>query len=125
MLLTHPPDYYLELAAARSICHCGAPILTKDKHCSIACRNNDRPPIQFVYFIQGLEGERLIKIGYWGDPTRRFNQIRAQSPTPVTLLGCIATPDGAVSESKIHRLWAHHADHTPSTSHPHPNLYPT
>jgi hypothetical protein len=100
-------NYYLELAAARTICRCGTPILNKDKYCSITCKHADRPAVQYVYFIRGTEGEQLIKIGYSADPLRRFKQIAAQSPTPVTLLGYIATHDGVVSEAKIHSKFKH------------------
>lgn len=60
-----------------------------------------------VYFIESKSG--LIKIGRSNRPHARFKAIKSMSPEELTLLGTI--PESVVTESQLHKKFAHLRQH--------------
>jgi hypothetical protein len=58
-----------------------------------------------VYFIEAVGADR-VKIGVSGDVDKRFGQLAASFPGPLTLLG--KTAGGRLRESSLHRRLANY-----------------
>lgn len=61
-----------------------------------------------VYFLHA-PSVNLLKIGYSGDPERRFEQVRLISPVPLRVIGVI--DGGAEMERQLHERFAHLRSH--------------
>lgn len=60
-----------------------------------------------VYFISAPTVSK-VKIGY-GKPEQRIEAMRANSPVPLVLLGCVASPPSL--EAQLHSYLIEHVSH--------------